>query len=106
MLSKARNMALKIEMLMKKRAGSSNKFDRSNLSKRLYNETRRFSLTDKGKIVQPSTPTLMRPDTTRLDKTSGKQVEMNKLNNPYYMLMIVKCFKYRESRHRSSDCRR
>lgn len=82
----ARNIVLKAKMLMKKRVCSSNRFDRSNPSKRPYNETSRFGLIEKGKTGQPSRPTPMRPNITSFDKTLGKQVEMNKPNNHHAKL--------------------
>jgi biotin carboxylase len=66
----------------------------------------RFGPTDKRKAIQPSRSTLLRPDTTRPDKTLRKQVETNKSNKPYVRPMIAKCFKYGEQRQHSSDCRR
>lgn len=77
----ARNIVLKAKMLMKKRVCSSNRFDRSDPSKRPYNETSRFGLTEKRKTRQPSRPTPMRLNITSFDKTLGKQVEMNKPNS-------------------------
>ena len=106
MFFEARIVALKVKILIKEKAGSSSRFERSDPFRSLYNKKNRYNHTDKGKAVQPSQPILMKPNTTRLDKTSREQVEMNKLNNPYVILMIAKCFKCRESGYRSSDCRR
>jgi hypothetical protein len=71
-LFKARNIELKVEMLMKKRVGNNIRFDRYDLSRRQYNKTSRFDLTHKGNAVQPSRPTLIRPDTIRPDKILKK----------------------------------
>jgi len=106
MLSKARNIELKVEMLMKERVGNSIRFDRYDLSRRQYNKTSRFDLTNKGKAVQPSRPTLIRPATIRPHKILKKQVEINKLNNPCDMLMIDKFFIYKELGHHSNYYRR
>ena len=95
MLSETRIVALKVKILMKEKVGSSSRFESSDPFRSLYNKKNRFNHTDKEKAVQPSHPTLRRPNTTRLDKTSREQVEMNKLNNPYVILMIAKCFKGR-----------
>jgi hypothetical protein len=62
--------------------------------------------TNKKKTVQPSRPTLMRLDITRLDKALRKLVQMNKPNNLYVKPMISKCFKYGEPWNHSRDCRR
>ena len=40
MLFKARNIELKVEMLMKERVGNNIRFDRYDLSRRQYNKTR------------------------------------------------------------------
>lgn len=95
-LSKVINIELKVEMLIKERVGNSIRFDWYYLSRRQYNKTSRFDLTNKGKAAQPSRSTLIRPDTIRPDKILKKQVEINKLNNPYEMLMIDKFFIYEE----------
>lgn len=50
-LLKVSNMTLKVGMLMKEKAGSSKRFDRSNPSRRPYNGISRFGPTDKGKAV-------------------------------------------------------
>jgi hypothetical protein len=86
-------MTLKAEMLMKEKVGSSERFDRSNPSRRPYNEISRFGPTDKGKAASQL-------------KRDNEQVETNKLNKPHAMPMIAKCFKCGEPEHRSSDFRR
>jgi hypothetical protein len=101
-LFKARNIELKVEMLMKERVGNNIRFYRYDLSRRQYNKTSRFDLTDKGNAVQPSRLTLIRPDTIRPDKILKKQVEINKLNNLYKMLMIDKLFIYGQPGHHSN----
>jgi hypothetical protein len=48
MLSEARNIALKVEMLMKDRVSSNNIFDRFDIFRRQYNETNILQRTKSG----------------------------------------------------------
>jgi hypothetical protein len=48
MLSEARNIVLKVEMLMKDRVGSNNIFDRFDIFRRQYNETNILQQTKSG----------------------------------------------------------
>ena len=86
-------MTLKAKMLMKERVDNSNKFDRFEPFRILYNETSKFDHTNKGKPIQPLKLTSVTPNTIiRPNKASRKKVEMNKPNNSYARPMIAKCF--------------
>lgn len=77
MLIKARNITLKVEVILKKT--SSSKFD---LFRIMYNELCRVSVANKEKALQMMKQPPAKQDATKPDETTRRQAEMNKPSNP------------------------
>lgn len=79
MLIKARNITLKVEVILKKTSSSSSKFDPFRI---MYNELCRVSVANKEKVLQMMKQPPAKQDATKPDETARRQAKMNKPSNP------------------------